>query len=57
MEASGRDAGECASLPTFLSHVDCVCTSGGKMDGTIHGEEGPASKPVNPTRAASMQRK
>lgn len=23
MEARGRDAWECASLPTFLSHTDC----------------------------------
>lgn len=32
MEARGRDARECALLPTFLSHVDCGRTPERKME-------------------------
>lgn len=59
MEARGRDAPECASLPSFLPHADHVRTAERTMerDGvSVHGDEKTAGKRLNPTRVASMRR-
>lgn len=48
MEAIGRDAQECALLPTFLSHVDCGRTPERKMEHkgvTIYRDEKTAGRP------------